>query len=272
MKFYSNVLVGLTFTASLFHRALASIYTIESTSHSVCTYGDSQKYAVYSQTTVSFDGVISTIDGGDVGGASVTMVETLAQRDGIITDDVAPDFATHVIDAHSEAMAKSPTTTTVTTEMGGKTFSPGTHKFTTAINIAIGTTVTLDGEGTYVFQAGTTLVTAADTYFILKNGAKAENILWVLGTAATLGARSVVEGSILAKTAITFGPQSELRGCALAQAAVTFSGAGAINLNSQRSPVCTVQSLSQSVCQNRTVHARTAVNRLARDFLTSNRS
>jgi hypothetical protein len=266
MKLYSNVLVALAFTASsLFGRALAS------TSHSVCAYGDSQKYAVYAQTTVSFDGVISTIDGGDVGGASVTMVETLAQRDGIITG-LSTDFATHVIDTHSEAMAKSPTTTTVTTEMGGMTFAPGTHKFTTAINIAFGTTVTLDGEGTYVFQAGTTLVTAADTYFILTNGAKAEDILWVLGTAATLGARSILEGSILAKTAITFGAQSELRGCALAQAAVTFSSAGAVNLNSQRSPVCTVQSLSQSVCQNRTVHARTAVTHHARGMLTSNRS
>jgi hypothetical protein len=67
--------------------------------------------------------------------------------------------------------------------------------------------VTLDGDNQpnpeFLFIAGSTLVTAADTYFNLINGAKAENVLWALGSAATLGASSVVEGSILAGTAIT---------------------------------------------------------------------
>jgi hypothetical protein len=61
---------------------------------------------------------------------------------------------------------------------------------------------------------------------ILINGAKAENFLWTLGTAATLRAGSVVEGSILAGTAIAFKSGSELRGCALAQTSVTFETAG----------------------------------------------
>jgi hypothetical protein len=95
--------------------------------------------------------------------------------------------------------------------------------------------VTLDGNNeanpVFLFQALSTLVTAADTYFILKNGAKAENVYWALGTAATLGANSVVEGSILAGTAITFGMNSELHGCALAQSAVTFESEGYIEPN-----------------------------------------
>jgi hypothetical protein len=117
-------------------------------------------------------------------------------------------------------------------EMGGLTFTPGTYRSGSAINIALGAVVTLDGQGQanpeFLFIAGSTLVTAADTYFILINGAKAENVLWVLGSAATLGARSVVQGSILAKTAITFGAQSILHGCALAQSAVTFESQGYI--------------------------------------------
>jgi hypothetical protein len=83
----------------------------------------------------------------------------------------------------------------------------------------------------FLFQAGTTLVTAADTYFNLIHGAKAENVLWALGTAATLGANSVLEGSILAGTAITFGTQSELHGCALAFSAVTFESEGSVVIN-----------------------------------------
>jgi hypothetical protein len=120
-------------------------------------------------------------------------------------------------------------------EMGGVTFYPGTHRSGSAINFAYGTVVTLDGNHEpnpeFLFIAGSTLVTAADTKFNLINGAKAENVLWVLGTAATLGARSVVEGSILAGTAITFGTQSVLHGCALAQSAVTFESGGSVMLD-----------------------------------------
>jgi hypothetical protein len=120
-------------------------------------------------------------------------------------------------------------------EIGGVTFMPGTYRSGSAINFAYDTVVTLDGNNetnpVFLFIAGSTLVTAANTYFNLINGAKAENVLWALGTAATLGANSVVEGSILAGTAITFGTNSELHGCALAQSAVTFESGGSVVTN-----------------------------------------
>jgi hypothetical protein len=142
-------------------------------------------------------------------------------------------FAASVLAAHAAAMQEPSDHMEI--EIGGKTFTPGTHRSGSAINFAYGTVVTLDGlneaNPTFLFIAGSTLVTAADTSFILKNGAKAENVLWALGTAATLGANSVVEGSILAGTAITFGTKSVLHGCALAQSAVTFESGGSIVTN-----------------------------------------
>jgi hypothetical protein len=89
----------------------------------------------------------------------------------------------------------------------------------------------LDGEddpnSVFLFQSPTTLVTAEGASFTIIYGAEVvENVYWALGTAATLGARSVVEGSILAGTAITFGRKSELHGCALAQSTVTFESEG----------------------------------------------
>ncbi|KAJ1472608.1 SRCR-like domain-containing protein, partial [Baffinella frigidus] len=69
-------------------------------------------------------------------------------------------------------------------------------------------------------------VTAASTSFRLINGARADNVIWALGTAATLGANSVLEGSILAGSAITVGTNAQIHGCALAQTAVTFETAG----------------------------------------------
>jgi hypothetical protein len=194
-----------------------------------------ENYAVHARTTVTFAGVMSTIQGGDVGvspGTSITVATGLNIVDGdqIIGDAV---FSASVVAAHTAAMVVRPDGNTMAIEMGGLTFTPGTYRSGSAINFAHGTVVTLDGlnepNPVFLFQAGTTLVTAADTHFILKNGAKTENVLWALGTAATLGARSVVAGSILAGTAITFGTQSELLGCALAQSAVTFESEGFVN-------------------------------------------
>jgi len=143
------------------------------------------------------------------------------------------EFAESVVAAHEQAMEEAATLMEI--EMGDLTFLPGTYRSGSAINFAFGTVVTLDGNHeahpVFLFQAVSTLVTAADTYFILKNGAKAENVLWALGTAATLGANSTVEGSILAGTAITFGTKSVLHGCALAQSAVTFESEGSVQLN-----------------------------------------
>jgi hypothetical protein len=145
------------------------------------------------------------------------------------------DFAASVLVAHAAAMAVHVDEIAMDIEIGGKTFTPGTYRSGSAINFAHGTVVTLDGMNepnpVFLFIAGSTLVTAADTSFILIKGAKAENVHWALGTAATLGARSVVEGSILAGTAITFGTKSVLHGCALAQSAVTFESEGSTELN-----------------------------------------
>jgi hypothetical protein len=149
----------------------------------------------------------------------------------VVNDSVS--FAAHVLEAHTAAMQEPSIAMEI--EMGGLIFTPGTYRSGSAINFAHGTVVTLDGKNEanpiFRFIAGSTLVTAADTYFNLVNGTKAENVLWTLGTAATLGARSVVEGSILAGTAITFGTKSKLNGCALAQSAVTFESEGSVELN-----------------------------------------
>jgi hypothetical protein len=204
--------------------------SFESVSHSVC-----ENFAVHARTTVTFAGVTSTIHGGDVSvspGTSITGSYT--SKDAEVARIDSSDFAASVLVAYADAMAVRADGKAMAIELGGLTLTPGTYRSGSAINFAYGTVVTLDGlnepNPVFLFQAGSAPVTAADTYFILKNGAKAENVLWALGTAATLGARSVVAGSIQAGTAITFGTASELQGCALAQSAVTFESNGTIDL------------------------------------------
>jgi hypothetical protein len=178
---------------------------------------------------------MSTIHGGDVGvfpGANITGSYTFEGGEVVLDSNI---FAASVTAAHAAAMEVRVDGNALEVEIGGQTFTPGSYRSDSKINFAFGTVVTLDGNNeanpVFLFQALNTMVTAADTYFILKNGAKAENIYWALGTAAILGANSVVEGSILAGTAITFGTRSELYGCALAQSAVTFESEGSIDPN-----------------------------------------
>jgi hypothetical protein len=148
---------------------------------------------------------------------------------GEVVDD-SSDFEASVLIAYTAATEVRDDEKALDIEIGGQTFTPGTYRSSSSINFANGTVITLDGDNDpnpeFLFIAGSSLVTAADTNFILKNGAKAENVLWALGTSAILGARSVVEGSILAGTAITFGIRSTLHGCAVAQSAVIFQSEG----------------------------------------------
>jgi hypothetical protein len=64
-------------------------------------------------------------------------------------------------------------------------------------------TVTLDARGNsssqWIFQTETSLVTATATSFILKNGAQAENVFWVIGSSASIGYSSSFIGTILAQ-------------------------------------------------------------------------
>jgi hypothetical protein len=225
--------------------------------------------AIHAHDTITFASGEKTRVVGDIGvspGTSITGEYLLKPGGQVQNQGDSQEFASSMwgtSGSYASAIAERTNENYMgeAIEIGGKTFYPGTYRTDTAINFAYGTTVTLDGKGdpnaVFLFQAGTTLVTAADSYFILKNGANAKNIIWALGTAATLGARSILEGSILAGTAITFGTMSELRGCAIAQSAVTFESRGYVNVRQQNA--CSGLDAGEGACENFAVHARTTI-------------
>jgi hypothetical protein len=214
------------FTTADIQAIVVAVAALSSPSACVC-----KNFAVHARTTITFDGVTTTVQSGDVGVSPGTAITGTPQLEsGAIVADSA-DFAASIIEARTAALGKV-SRESMPLEIGGLTFTPGIYSSTSTISIAAGGKVTLDGNNElhpkFLFQAGTTLITGANTEFVLKNGATAENIVWALGTAATLGANSVLEGSILAGTAITFGAHAEVRGCAVAQSAVTFATAGTV--------------------------------------------
>jgi hypothetical protein len=101
--------------------------------------------------------------------------------------------------------------------LGGTTKPAGVY--CTASGIGVTGTLTLDGGGdpnaTFVFQAGTSLITAGD--IVLINGAQARNVYWQVGSSATIGTSSQWQGNILALTSITLVDNATLLGRALAR-------------------------------------------------------
>jgi len=97
---------------------------------------------------------------------------------------------------------------------GGTTLAPGVYSYSSsAANSGV---LTLDAAGNpaaqFVFQIATTYVTAASSNIVLLNGAKADNVFFNVGTSATLGASSVLNGNILADTAISLGSGAVVNG------------------------------------------------------------
>jgi hypothetical protein len=113
-------------------------------------------------------------------------------------------------------------------EIGGLTLAPGVYKWSTPVTIS--TNVTLKGgkNDVWVFQIAGTLDIASGgsvptgIKVILKGGAQAKNIFWVVAGATTLGTYSTFNGTILGATNIALQTGAVLTGRALAQTAVTL--------------------------------------------------
>jgi Ice-binding-like/IPTL-CTERM motif len=100
--------------------------------------------------------------------------------------------------------------------LGGLTITPGVYN-AGAANLT--GTLTLNGPGLYVIQT-TSLTTASGpgaSAVTFINGASACDLWWQVGSSATIGTFSAMQGNILALTSITIGTSASLQGRALAR-------------------------------------------------------
>jgi uncharacterized repeat protein (TIGR01451 family) len=118
------------------------------------------------------------------------------------------------------------------------TLVPGVYCFTSSA--ALTGTLTLDGQGNagavWIFQIGSTLVTAASTPVSkveLTNGAQACNVFWQVGSSATIQTGTQFVGSIVALTSITLVTGATVAGRALAR-----NGAVAMDTNTTTAAGC----------------------------------
>jgi hypothetical protein len=105
--------------------------------------------------------------------------------------------------------------TVVGTNLPG-VFPPGCYSSGGSMNISTLATVTLKGNGVYIFRSGGALGIGANATVNLTNGACASNVFWAPLAATTFGANSAFIGNVYDAAGITFGHLATLTGRALA--------------------------------------------------------
>lgn len=181
------------------------------------SWGAASSFAVLGGSTVTSTG--NTVVDGDLGVSPGTEITGFSPP-GVVTG------TTHAGDAianqaHADAATLSASlkllavdTNLSGTDLGSLTLAPGVYQFTASAQLT--GNLVLDGSGQYVFLIGSTLTTGTGAEVQMINGASWENVVFVVGSSATLGAGTLFGGSILADTSITLVTGTTLDGRAIA--------------------------------------------------------
>ena len=190
--------------------------------------GTARSFAVLGGTTVTNTGP-SWITGqlGVAPGSAVTGFPPGTSGPQHLGDSVATTAQTNLTAAYTNAAAQPcPGTNNFTgSNLGGKNLVPGVYCQTTAPTLT--GTLTLNGSGIYIFQIGSTLVTASGASVVLLGGAQPCQIFWVVGSSATIATSTTFKGNIMALTSIAMQTGATLNGRALARN-------GAVTLDTNR--------------------------------------
>ncbi|MEO8687467.1 MAG: ice-binding family protein [Solirubrobacteraceae bacterium] len=182
--------------------------------------GTADRFAVLAGSTVTNTGP-STIN-GDLGlspGTAVTgfppgTVNGTTQAANPVALEAKADLTT----AYDDAVGRTPPTP-APADLGGLKLTPGVYR--SGSSLALTGDLELDAEGdpnaVFVFQAGSTLISASASRVKLAGGAQACNVFWQVGSSATLGTTTDFAGNILALTSITMNDGVTLNGRALAR-------------------------------------------------------
>jgi len=182
--------------------------------------GTATSFAVLAGTTVTNTG--HTVITGDLGVSPGTAVTGFGPGSGTVigtthtgTDALAVSAKDDLTTAYGVA-ASSPCNVDQTgSNLGGQTLTPGTYCQTTAPTLT--GTLTLSGNGIFIFQIGSTLVTAPGATVSLVNGAQPCNVFWQVGSSATLDTTTTFVGTIMALASISLDDRATIAGRALAQ-------------------------------------------------------
>ncbi len=200
--------------------------------------GTAESFAVLAGSEITNTG--PSVLSGDLGiapGSAVTGFPPGLVTGGTahVTDGVARQAKDDLTTAYDDAAGRSTTVDVTGTDLGGRTLVSGVYSHTSGMQLT--GTVTLDAQGdpdaVFVFQAGSTLVTASSSTVALVNGASPCNVYWQVGSSATLGTGTDFVGTIMALTSATLDTGADVEGRVLAR-----NGAVTLDTNDITAPSC----------------------------------
>jgi len=123
------------------------------------------------------------------------------------------------------------------------TIPPGCYSSGGAMNISTLATVTLSGNGVYIFRSGGALGLGANATVSLTNGATAANVFWTSLSATTFGANATSVGTIIDAAGISFGHLASLSGRALVFGGTVTADANTITVPAASGPTVLLASV-----------------------------
>jgi hypothetical protein len=203
--------------------------------------GTTSTFAVLAGTTITNTGptVIDGSAGGDVGvyAGSEFTGQSEATIGGAVhlADAVAGIAQEDLVAAYNDAAGRTPVTT-IPTELGGTTLTPGVYDSESG-TFEITGTLTLDAQGdpdgVFIFLTESTLITKPNSNINLLNSARFCRIFWQVGTSATLGTNSHFVGHIFAMQSIAAQNGATVQGQLLAR-----NGAVTLDSNTITNGLC----------------------------------
>jgi hypothetical protein len=178
-------------------------------------------FAVLANTTVTSIG--TTVLNGNLGVTPGTAITGFPP--GTVTGTTYNGVNAVVVQAMADAntayttlAGETPTANLTGQDLGGLSLTNGVYAFSSSAGLT--GALILNGLGNtnsqFVFQIGSTFTSASNASILLENGASASNVFWQVGSSATFGTTSSLEGSFLAYSSITFDTSSTLVGSAIA--------------------------------------------------------
>jgi Ice-binding-like len=192
--------------------------------------GTASQFGALAGSGITFGASGLTQMTGDIGSSPTATITGLANLilsgENHLADATTQQGKVDLATAYATAATMTPTILYgAIFDLGGRTLIPGVYNGSSSLGIT--GNLTLDGQGNagaiWIFQAGSTLITGSGSKIILINGASSDNIIWQVGSSATLNTGSEFAGTILAQTSISLASGATVMGRLLAQdGAVTF--------------------------------------------------
>ncbi len=207
------------------------------------TLGDAASFAVLGGSTVTNTGTSEVH--GDLGvspGTAITgfppgqqVPPTLLPHAG---DQAAGDAQADLVGAYNTLSAEPCTQDLTGQDLGGLTLVPGVYCFDSSAFLTGTLTLNaVDGAASvFVFKTGSTLITAGGSRVEFLNGGTCNGVYWRVGSSATLGTGSLMEGTIVALTSITATTGADVNGRLLAR-----NGAVTLDDNKITGPTCGIE-------------------------------